>query len=113
MLNPQLGGGFLKKGLDIPLTVGKTVGKLKTIVSLDTFHTDAPASVPLYQPFQKVGRGTGELLRIGGQEAESGELVNSGILKQAQLRVSDTAARDDLHIHLDSFSRISHKIAFY
>ena len=70
MLNPQLGGGFFKKGLDIALTAGKTVGKLKTIVSLDTFHMDAPAGIPLHQPFQKVGRGIGGLLRIGGQEAE-------------------------------------------
>ena len=108
MLNPQLGGGFFKKGLDIALTAGKTVGKLKTIVSLDTFHMDAPAGIPLYQPFQKVGRGIGGLLRIGGQEAESGELVNSGILEQAQFWIRDAAAGNDLHIHLDSFSRMSH-----
>ena len=42
------------------------------------------------------------------QKAESGELVNGGILEQAQLWVSDATAGNDLHIHLDSFSRTSH-----
>ena len=108
MLDTQLSGGFLKKGLNIPFTVGKTVSKFKAVVSLDTFHANAPAGIPLHQPLQKVGGGAGGLLRIGGQEAEPGELVNGGILEQAQLRVCDTAARDDLHIHLDSFSWMSH-----
>ena len=108
MLDTQLSGGFLKKGLNIPFTVGKTVSKFKAVVSLDTFHTDPPAGIPLHQPLQKVGGGVGGLLRIGGQEAESGELVNGGVLEQAQLRVSDTVAGNDLYIHLDSFSRTSH-----
>ena len=48
------------------------------------------------------------MLRIGGQEAEPGELVNGGTLEQAQLRVSDAAAGNYFHIHLDPFSRIRH-----
>ena len=103
MLDAQLSGSFLKKGLDIPFTVRKTVGKFKTVVGLDAFHTDTPAGIPLHQPFQEVSGGVGGLLRIGRQKAEPGELVNGGILEQVQLRVSDAAARDDLHIHLDSF----------
>jgi len=108
MLDTQLSGGFLKKGLNIPFTVGKTVCKFKTVVGLNTFHTDTPAGIPLDQAFQKVGGGIGRLLRIGGQETEPGELVNGGILEQAQLRVSNAAAGNDLYIHLDSFSRTSH-----
>ena len=108
MLDTQLSGGFLKKGLNIPFTVGKTVSKFKAVVSLDTFHANAPAGIPLHQPLQKVGGGVGGLLRIGGQEAEPGELVNGGILEQAQFWVHDAAAGDDLYIHLDSFSRTSH-----
>ena len=41
----QLSGGFLKQGRDVPLRIGKTVGKLKAIVGLNTFHGDAPASI--------------------------------------------------------------------
>ena len=104
----KISGGFLKKGLDIPFAVGKTVCKLKTVVGLDTFHANAPAGIPLDQAFQKVGGGIGRLLRIGGQETEPGELVNGGILEQAQLWVSNAAAGNYFHIHLDPFSRIRH-----
>lgn len=43
----QLGGGGLKQSREIPLAVGETVGKFKTVVGLDTFHADSPAGVPL------------------------------------------------------------------
>ena len=42
----QLIGGIFKQGRDDPLRIGKTVGKLKAIVGLNTFHGDAPASIP-------------------------------------------------------------------
>ena len=108
MPDAQLSGGFLKKGRDIPFTVGKPVSKFKAVVSLDTFHANAPAGIPLHQPLQKVGGGVGGLLRIGVQEAEPGELINGGILEQAQFWVHDAAAGDDLYIYLDSFSRTGH-----
>ena len=92
----------------IPLAVGKTVGEFKAIVSLDTFHADAPAGIPLDQLFQEIGGGTGRLLRVGGQEAQAGELVNSGVLVQAEFRVCDTASGDHLHIHLDTLAGIGH-----
>ena len=84
MPDTHLSCGFLKKGLDIPFAVGKTVCKFKTVVGLDTFHANAPAGIPLDQAFQKVGGGIGRLLRIGGQETEPGELVNGGILEQGR-----------------------------
>lgn len=46
--NVQIAGSFLKKSWNIPLAVGKTVGKLKTVVRLDTLHTDPPAGEPLH-----------------------------------------------------------------
>ena len=104
----KISGSLFKKGLDIPFAVGKTVCKFKTVVGLNTFHTDTPAGIPLHQPLQKVGGGVGGLLRIGGQEAEPGELVNGGILEQAQFWVRDAASGDDLYIYLDSFSRTGH-----
>ena len=97
MLDAQLSGSILKKGLDIPFAVGKAVGKLKAIVCLDTFHTESPACVPLHQTLEEVRGGIGGLLGIGGQKAEPGKLVNSGVLEKTQLRVCDTATRDDLH----------------
>ena len=58
----KISGSFLKKGLDIPLAVRKTFGKLKTVVDLDTFHADALAGIPLYQAFQEIsGRISGLL----------------------------------------------------
>ena len=100
----QLGGGGLKQSGQIALAVGKTVGELKSIVSLDTLHADTPASIPLEQLFQ----GIGGLLRVGGQEAQAGKLVNGSILVQAQFRVCDTASGDHLHIHLDPLAGIGH-----
>ena len=78
----QLSSGFLKKGGNIPLAVGETVGKLGTVVRLDTLHADSPAGIPLHQTPQEVGGGVGGLLRIGGKETRACELVDSGILKQ-------------------------------
>ena len=104
----QLGGGGLKQSGQIALAVGKTVGELKSIVSLATLHADASASIPLEQLFQEIGGGIGGLLRVGGQEAQAGKLVNGSILVQAQFRVCDTASGDHLHIHLDPLAGIGH-----
>ena len=46
MADAQLSGGILKQGRDDPLRIGKTVGKLKAIGGLNTFHGDSPASIP-------------------------------------------------------------------
>ena len=76
----QLCGGGLKQSREIPLAVGKTIGKFKSVVSLDTFHADTSVGIPLKQLFQEIGGGTGGLLRVGGQEAQAGKLVNSSVL---------------------------------
>ena len=104
----QLCGGALKQSREIPPAVGETVGKLKAIVCLDTFHADTPAGVPLEQLFQEIGGGTGGLFRVGRQEAQAGKLVNGSILVQAQFWVCNTASGDHFHIHLDALAGISH-----
>lgn len=106
----QLGGGGLKQSGKIPLAVGKTVGELKSIVSLDTFHADASTGKPFDQPFEEVRGGIGGLFRVGGQEAQACELVNGCVLVQAQLRVSNAATGDHLYIyiHLDTLAGIGH-----
>ena len=83
MTDAKLGGSGFKQSGDVPLAVGKAVSKLKAIIRLDTFHPDAPAGIPLEQPFEEVSGGIGGLLRIGGQEAQTSELINGGILEQA------------------------------
>ncbi len=82
MPDSRVGSGFLKKGEDISIAVGKTISKFKTVISLDTFHMDTLAGIPLHQPFQKVSGGIGGLLRISRQETKPGELVSGGILEQ-------------------------------
>ena len=76
----QLGGSGLKQSREIPLSVGETIGKFKAVIRLDAFHADTSACIPLEQLFQKIGGGTGGLLRVGGQEAQARKLVNSGVL---------------------------------
>ncbi len=51
--DPQLGGGLFEKGLQISFTVGKTVGKLKAVVGLNTFNMDSFAGVHLVRRFRK------------------------------------------------------------
>lgn len=63
------GSGGLKEGGQLPPAVGKAIGELEAIVSLDAFHSDSPAGISLDQLFEEVGRGIGGLLRIGRQEA--------------------------------------------
>ena len=106
--DPQLGSGGLKQSRESPLAVGETIGKFKAVIRLDALHSDTPAGIPLEQLFQEIRRGKGGLFRVGGQEAQACELVNGCVLVQAQLRVSDAAAGNHLHIYLDPLSRISH-----
>ena len=108
MTDAKLGGSGFKQSGDVPLAVGKAVSKLKAIIRLDTFHPDAPAGIPLEQPFEEVSGGIGGLLRIGGQEAQTSELINGGILEQAKLLVCNTLTGHYFHIYLDSLARIGH-----
>lgn len=55
VLDTKIMSSFLKKGLDVPFTVGKTVGKFKIVVSPDTFYSDASAGIPLHQSLQEAG----------------------------------------------------------
>ena len=104
----QVGGGGLKQSRKIPLTAGESIGKFKAVIRLNAFHADSPAGIPLEQLFEKICGGIGGLLRVGGQEAQAGELINGGVLKQAEFRVGDAAAGDHLHIYLDPLAGIGH-----
>ena len=77
----ELKGGVLKQSRNIPFGVGKTVSKLKAVVSLDTLDVNTSASIPLDQPFEKISRGVGGLFGVGSEEAQTSELIDSGILE--------------------------------
>ena len=98
----KLDGSPFKQRRQVALAVGKTVGKLKAVIHLDTFHLYAPAGVPRPQLPQEIGRGIGRLLRIGGKKAQTRELVDCGVLEQAKLWVCNTFTRYDLHIYLNA-----------
>ena len=104
----QLGGSFLEQCGQIALAVGEAVGELEAVFRLDTLHFYAPAGVPRPQLAQEVRRGIGGLLRVGRQETQPRELVDGGVLEQTKPRICDTAAGNDLDIHLHALAGIGH-----
>ena len=50
----------------------------------------------------------GGLLKVSRQKTEPGELIDSGVLEQAQLRVGNTPAGNYFHIHLDTLAEADH-----
>ena len=80
MPDAQLGSSGLKQSGEITPAVGETIGKFKAVIRLDAFDADSSARIPLEQLFQKIRRGIGGLFRVGGQEAQACELINSSVL---------------------------------
>ena len=80
MSDTKPGSGSLKQCGQIPLGIRKTIGELKAIICLNTFHLNSPTGIPFEQLFQEVGGRVGCLFRVGSQEAQTGELVNGGVL---------------------------------
>ena len=67
VLNAQLCSGFLKERDQFTFGLSKAVGKLKSVVSLDTFDGEA---VPFEESIcflQKVRRGVGALIFVSSQ----------------------------------------------
>ena len=71
MPDSEAGSSCFEQGGKIPLAGGKAVGELKPVVGLDTLYPDAPAGIPLDQPFQEVG-GRGSTL-FGGRRPGSAD----------------------------------------
>ena len=104
----QFGGCLFKQRRQITFTVGKIVRKLNTVVCLHTLYLDAAACVPRRQSAKKVCRRISRLLRIGSEKSQTAELINSGVLKQAKIRICDAAVRNDLYVHLNALSGMAH-----
>lgn len=113
MADAQLGSGFLKQCRQIPLAVGEAVGELKAIVRLNALYSDAPAGIPLEQLFEEICRGISGLLRVGRQEAQTGEFINGGVLVQTELRVRNAPAGHHLHIYLYSLAGMIHLFIWF
>jgi hypothetical protein len=60
----QLSGSGLEERQQMFLGRGKTVGKFKTVVSLNAFHMNTAPGKPFDSSFKKVGRRVGTLFRV-------------------------------------------------
>lgn len=100
-------GGF-KERREKAIGIGEAVGELKAVVSLNTFNADPAPGEPSDCLPEEVSGGEGGLLLIGSEEAEAGELVDGGILKETQRRIGDTTPGNDLHVDLDPLARMGH-----
>ena len=83
----------------------QSVCELEAVICLHTLHMDTAAGIPLGEPLKEVCRRIGRLLGIGREEAEPRELVDGGVLEQAQRWICDALARDDLDVDLNALSR--------
>lgn len=81
MAGTHLNGGCLKEVGHIPSAAGKTVCEFKAVVHLDALHPNPSTGIPFKQSFQEISRGISGLLRVGSQETQPGELVNSCVLE--------------------------------
>ena len=97
----------IKKCGPIPVT-GKTVGKFWSIVCLDTFDG---CRKRFYQMLHEHGGGIRVVLLKCLHKPPSGVFINSGILEKMLTNdpaVDKTGRRNELHIHLDTLSRMIH-----
>ena len=76
MPDAQLSSRPLKQSRQLALPAGEAVGELEAIVRLDTLHLDPAARIPRGQSAKKISRRIGGLLRIGGEEPQTSELVD-------------------------------------
>ena len=82
MANSQLSGRCLKEGFQVALAAGKAIGKLKTVIGLNTLDGNAFAGKMLDDLALKVRGGKGTLFLVSAQDAIAGILVNGGVLIQ-------------------------------
>lgn len=104
----QLSGGGFKMGSQIPPTVEKMIGKFKTVVCLDAFHSDVTADTPLDRPFQKISE---KKVVCSGEAARKLRRMNLSMavpLVQMQIWNFDTAAGNHIHVNLDPLSWTDH-----
>lgn len=92
--------GKLKHGGKFLPGVEKEIGKLGAVIGLDTVHLIPLRWYHLTSRSRKSAEEQVDLFLVSPQEAWPGELIDGGILKQAQRRVCNTGLRNDLDVHL-------------
>ena len=105
--NAQLCSSLLKERDQFTVGLSKAVGKLKSVVSLDTFDGK---SVPFEESIcflQKVRRGVGALFIVSSQVPQPRKLVDGGILKES-LPGRTARARNNLDVNLDTLAGVGH-----
>ena len=101
----EIGSGGFKGGQEITVGVGEAVGELEAVVGLDALDANTAPGEPGDGLSEEIGGGEGALLLTGAEASQACELVDGGVLEQAQVRVGDAAAWDDLHVDLYAFAR--------
>ena len=97
----------LKQGGFVPVR-GETIGKLCTVIRLDTFNRQREY---FYEMLQKDSGRIGVMLLEGLHIAPAGILIYSSILEELfsnDLAVFQTGRGDKFHINLNPLSRILH-----
>ena len=98
---------YLKEG-GLVSVGSKAVGKLWPIVRLDAFNGKRKR---FHQVFHEHGRGISAVLIKGLHKPPPGELINGGILEKMLTdnpAVDEAGRGDELHINLDTLSRVIH-----
>ena len=108
----QMDSGGFKQSRKITLAVRKTVGKLKTVVRLNTFDLDAASGIPCHGFLQEVCGRIRALFRISTEIPQPGEFIDRCVLIQTQIRISDTSARNNLHVDLYPLPRMGHLLVW-
>ena len=107
VVDAQFFQGLLKKGLAVSAAGVQAVGKFKAVVSLNALNSEGEF---LHYMAEKDGGGIGVMLLEGFQVAETGELVQTGILIPLRTLLLSHHADpgNEFHIDLTALSGVLH-----
>ena len=106
--NAKLGSGGFKQRRNVAFGIGETVGKLKSVVRLNTFHDHAFSAKGFNNAPQEMCRRIGTLFGVSSQNAVSGVFIDRRILIELQFRVCDSGSGHDLYVNLDALAGVLH-----
>ena len=106
--NAEFSCSRFKQRRDVAFGIGETVGKLKAVVCLKTFHGYALSAKAFNNVMQEMCGGIGTLFGISSQNAVSGVFVDHRILIEFQSRFCDAGSGNDLYVDLDALAGVLH-----
>ena len=104
----EVGGSGFKEGEACAVFDREAIGKLRAVVRLNALHPDAAACIPGNRLFEEVRGREGTLFLVRAEETQAGELINGGVLEEAQGGIGDTASGNNLHVDLHALARVRH-----